>query len=255
MSKSIYFFDLDGTLLKTNVMWWIIRLSDPENPLLKITSQEGGDIISGLYKKDKLELKVAGSSYWMPKYIWKRIKDIDKSINIEDITISFEEFNNPVYIKQQADNIKILVNNIKNIDTNKISILTARPNKEINKPILDKLKTELNKIGIKIDKLYFINDSIMTKYDKTMATRKAIVLLEHLTGYKIAINKFVDLPQEKYDIVYFYDDEDQNIKAANNIQLLYENIIANTDDKLAKKIEEIIKTSNTKLIINKIKLK
>ncbi len=87
------------------------------------------------------------------------------------------------------------------------------------------LKDELNKVGLSINKFYYVSDYFKNiNYDKINIDKMKIIL-EHLTGFHIKGDHFVPIKQDFYDEIYFYDDEFQNIDSVNNIQYYFEEYI------------------------------
>ena len=129
--------------------------------------------------------------------------------------------------------MKIYKDNIRHIieDNNcDIGILSARYSDDKDKLLLTTLEKELEDVGLKIDKFYYVGDYYKPVSDNKVSQKKADILLEHLTGFHIENDKFVPLKQDKYNKVYFYDDEPMNIDVANNIQDSFDGYLENTDD-------------------------
>ena len=78
------------------------------------------------------------------------------------------------------------------------------------------------------------------------------VLLENLVGFHISNDHFVPIKQDNYDAIYFYDDENQNIDVANDIQEQLDMYLSNTDDDVYNIIVNRIKTNKPILYTNLI---
>ena len=107
-------------------------------------------------------------------------------------------------------------------------------------------------IGIEIYKIYFVSDKFFYTHNETISLNKIHRLLEHLIGLKIEDGKFVPFKQDWFNKVYFYDDEKLNIDYANDIQVIFNRIMKETDDDLFKLVIERIKNNEVILINNLI---
>ena len=85
-----------------------------------------------------------------------------------------------------------------------------------------------------------------------MNTRKANILLEHVVGFHIKEDRFVPLKQDRYDKVYFYDDEPNNIFVTNDIQQLLDEYLINTEEEVYNRIVKTIKEKQPILYNNLI---
>ena len=91
--------------------------------------------------------------------------------------------------------------------------------------------------------MYFVNN-IDNKDDSDITCfRKAKIILEFLTGYKIKSNRFSDLKQETYNNINFYDDDYKNVEAVQNLQFVLEKLLVRTDSVVKKEILERLKNN------------
>lgn len=246
-------FDLDNSLWDTNAKWWVINKKNPEKALLKISPEEGSLIIHGQYTAEKLKFDYNGMTGYLPQSIMDTINLNRKNkISIEDIGISLREFSDDKYIEDQAANLKILLYNIhhlRNTDE-KVSLLTARADKVKNKKLVVILEHELSKINVHVDKVYFVGDHALARHDGTTPYRKVCILIEHIAGLKVSGEKFVNKPQEMYDVNCFYDDDDANCEKAKDINFYIKKFYDQSEDKVKKILDNNL--ANKKLIIYKI---
>lgn len=245
MIKKICFFDLDDTLWQNEYEVWIIDKNSPGKPLVKLNVIDFALIKKGHYRKDKIKLDYNGQVYWISKELSQKIQQRSKSENMERFGVSFM----PMVDRELLNKSKLqfLTQNIQHLSTNKfidIGILTARSNQRINSDLLNKLRLELNNIGIEIKKIFFVGESV-TKGQNYI--NKIMVLLEHLIGFKIKNGKFVSLKQDWYPSVDFYDDDPQNIFYAKDIQKFFEEVLRKTDDEIFHIIMERLRT--TKIVL------
>lgn len=249
MNKTIHFFDLDGTLWRINTNAWLIEKSRPNKPLFKLSHIEINNILSGAYKKDDIILEYNGQMFWISEKLFERIKRKKKDIEEKDLGISFIERTDPDYYNDMTiykENVRHLIHK-KDYD---FGILTARYSEDNDVKVLKKLREELENIGIHIDKSYYVSDTYNQLNTDSMGYKKSDILLEHLIGFKISKDKFIPIKQDKYDAVYFYDDEYQNINIANTMQDILENYLRNTDDEVYERIVKRVKNNNLVLYNN-----
>lgn len=246
--KNIHFFDIDGTLLNVDSKVWLVDKEDTSKPILKLNNFDVNKILNGIYIKDGLKIQYNDKEYFISKYIFDKINK-RKKYPIERLGLSWVEFTNSDYV----DNLDIsfIVDNISHVNKeDKICLLTGRSNRKNNEKILKKLIDELKNIGLEMFKVYFISDTFQERTTEQTNKNKAIILLEHMIGLKIKNDKFVALKQDKYNNVYFYDDDLTNITYANKIQELFDMIIRNTDDELFKYVNKTIQKNDSTLITN-----
>jgi len=251
MKNTIHFFDLDGTLWSVKTNAWIINKNKPGVPLLRLKDSELKLILGGVYINDEIYFEYNGEVYWVGKSIFNRIKKGNPKIEMEDLGISFYEKLEPKFY----DNMKFFKENIRHLIEDKeseIGILSARFDDDKDKNLLTSLKTELENIGLHIDKFYYVGDYYYSTMNSSMSMRKANVLLEHLVGFHIKNDKFVPLKQDLYKAVYFYDDEPNNIFVANNMQEMLDGYLINTDEEVYNRIIKNIKEKKPVLYTNLI---
>jgi hypothetical protein len=251
MNDTIHFFDLDGTLwsIKTNA--WIIDTRKPGVPILKLRDSELKLILAGVYINEEIYIEYNGETYWIGKKLLDRIKKFKPNIKEEYLGLSFYEKLDPKFY----DNLKIYKENIRHLVEGEkcdIGILSARYSDEKDTLLLTTLKKELEDIGLDIDKFYYVNDYYKPMNDTQTSTKKANVLIEHLVGFHIQDDKFVPLKQDRYEKVYFYDDEPSNIDVANNIQEFLDGYLENSEDEVYNRIIKVIKEKKPTLYTNLI---
>lgn len=235
MNNIIHFFDLDGTLWGLDTKAWIILKKYPNKPLIRLSNGQLTDILFGVYKKDEIKIQYNDNEYWISKKIFNKIKKLIPNIKEDQLGISFIEKINPTYYKNlifYKENIRHLINE-KNID---IGILSGRYSEEDDNKLLALLKTELDNIGLEINKFYYVSDFFKPIIDNNINYQKMNILLEHLVGFKIDVDHFVPIKQDLYKEIHFYDDEFQNINTANNIQEIFEEYLRKTDDEVYNRI-------------------
>jgi len=245
-------FDLDGTLWNIkNDDVWIIDKDKPYKPLMILNQLEFSLIKAGKFKKDEIPLDYNGNIFYISKSLFDTIKKKSGSESIDRFGISFiPRVRKEILDKREID---VLTHNIEHLRFNKfidIGLLTARSNQRNHAELVNKLRLELKKIDINIDKIFFIGESGSSEKSK----RKTSVLLEHLVGLKIKDGKFLSIKQDWYKKVSFYDDSIDNIRAADHIQRFLEETLKNTDGEIFRIVLDRINTFeltlDTYLVVN-----
>ena len=249
--ETIHFFDLDGTLWKIHGNAWVINKEKPNVPIIKLSNIELNDILSGAHKKDEILINYNGKDFWISEAMLNKIKKIRPTLTKDKLGISFIEMTDPYNFKKISifkENIRHLINKT-NFD---IGILSARYSEENDKLLLKSLRDELGNIGLTINKFYYTGDYFKTRVTDKIAYDKSNILLEHLVGFKIENEHFVEIKQDKYNVVHFYDDEFKNIQVANEIQYLLDEYLKNTDDNVYDLIIGVIENEKPSLFTHLI---
>ena len=244
----IHWFDLDNTLWKTNAKWWILDKRNPLNPIVRITQHEAQLILNGNFITDGNQIVYNGFNGWLDNELLTKIKQ-KKNIELENIGISFREYQDENLIVTQASELFVYIDRLKHIKSNKINLLTARANKKAHNSLIDKLSEKLSEIDIKLNDIVFVSDpSCVHNYGST-SEKKLQCIIESIVGYKID-NSFTPIMCDKYDECYFYDDEDLNIDECKNINFRIEYLLSLTQPWLKERIISNLKNSDQKLILN-----
>jgi len=253
MNKAIHFFDLDRTLWSIDTRAWVIDKNNPNKPLIRLSKEESTYILSGIYKNEEQMIEYNGKVFWISEDMFNKIKKKRKSLELGDLGISFIEKTNPEYYKKVTffiENIRHLMGK-EDID---IGILSARHSVDNDNEVLKVLKDKLLELGLEISKFYYTSDSFVSRNSNKTNIEKMKVLLEHMVGFHIEGDHFVPIKQNFYPEVHFYDDENQNINIANDIQPFLEQYLKNSDDEVFERISKTIGEKNpvlyTHLITN-----
>lgn len=255
MNNTIHFFDLDRTLWSVDTRPWLINKNNPSKPLIRLSKEETLYILSGIYKNDELMINYNGKSFWISNEILDKITKKYKSLNINDLGISFTEKTNPEYF----NHVKYFIENIRHLSQNTkvdIGIISDRYSVDNDNELLKVLKEKLSEIGLSISKFFYTNDYYNNSNNNNNKTNndKMNILLEHMVGYHIEGNHFKPIKQDFYKTVHFYDDESQNINVANTVQHYLELYLSNTDDdvfnRIISRINKATPTLYTHLITN-----
>lgn len=239
-NDNVHVFDLDGCLWNVDGKVWIVDKESTHKPIIKISSQEVNKILNGLYRNDNLKIEYNEEEFYISKDILNRVQK-KRKLDIDRLGLSWVEFYDKRYINNNY--IELLFNNIRHLEGKdvRIVLLTGRANRDKHGDILNKLRIEMKKLGLEIWKIYFVGDRFYKKHDKDISLKKAYILLEHLVGIKIDDGKFIDIKQDWFSNVHFYDDELMNIDYANDIQRIFNNVSKQTPDETFKYVMERIK--------------
>lgn len=253
MNKTIHFFDLDRTLWSIDTKAWVIDKNFPNKPLIRLSTEESTYILSGIYKNEEHMIEYNGKTFWISEDMFEKIQKKRKTLELENIGISFIEKTNPAYFKK----LKFYVENIRHIieeEDSDLGIISARYSVENDNELLLTLKEKLSELGLEINKFYYTGDYYGHTNSNKTNIDKMKILLEHMVGFHIEGNRFVPVKQNFYENVHFYDDEHQNINVANDIQRFLEDYLKNSTDevfeRISKRIGEQNPTLYTHLITN-----
>jgi len=246
MNKAIHFFDLDRTLWSIDTTVWIIDKNNPSKPLIKLSQEDTTYILAGIYKNEEQMIEYNGKSFWISEDMFDKIKKKRKNIELEDLGISFIEKIDPQFFT----NIKFFIENIRHLAGKEdidIGILSARYSVDNDNEVLKVLKEKLDELGLEISKFYYTGDSFSVKNTTQAPINKMKILLEHMVGFHLEDDHFIPIKQNFYPEVHFYDDENQNINVANDIQEFFEDYLKNTDDEVFNRISKRIGEQKPKL--------
>lgn len=248
-----HFFDLDSILI-INAKVWIIDKTIPNIPLLKISQSDFNLIRSGIYKSQGNSINFGGHTYWLPTNLFEKLKIKAKNhrTDISNIAFSMQEFMN----KELIENLDYDINyenlqHLKNTDDD-IYIICSKNTKKNHELMISKIEDKLKENGLFIKKYYHISETFYNRNDDDVSHKKVRLLLQHLVGYKTESDKFIDDKIEKYQEVYYYDDESNSINLSINCNKLLMLILSNTESKLKDLIKQDIKQVEPVLIVNKI---
>ena len=248
-----HFFDLDSILI-INAKVWIIDKTIPNIPLLKISQSDFNLIRSGIYKSQGNSINFGGHTYWLPTNLFEKLKIKAKNhrTDISNIAFSMQEFMN----KELIENLDYDINyenlqHLKNTDDD-IYIICSKNTKKNHELMISKIEDKLKENGLFIKKYYHISETFYNRNDDDVSHKKVRLLLQHLVGYKTESDKFIDDKIEKYQEVYYYDDESNSINLSINCNKLLMLILSNTESKLKDLIKQDIKQLEPVLIVNKI---
>jgi hypothetical protein len=251
--KEARFFDID-TLIRVDNSVWIVSKSKPSIPIIKITQSEFNLIKKGVYRKYESMLNINGVGYWLPENLLSELKIKSKkhNIDISNLSFSMQEFTNKDVIKNL--DFQILVEHFQDLK-NKVEdiyVICSKRSKTSYEPIITRLESELERLGLKIKKFYFLSETFFNRKDDEIAHKKVRLLLQHLIGLKTDVDKFTDEELHKYDLIYYYDDEPKAISLAHNSNNLFYSLLSNSEDSIRERIKNILKSNDNSIIVKMV---
>ena len=248
-----HFFDLD-TILITNAKVWIVDKTVPNIPIMKIDQSDFNLIKSGIYRNQGNSIKFSGHTYWLSEHMMEilKIKCKNHRADISNLGFSMQEFMNKELIETLDYDLDM--NNImhlKNSDDH-IYIICSRNTKRNYELMIKKLEDKLKDNGLQIENFYYISETFYNRDHDDVVHKKVRLLLQHLVGYKTDGDKFSKEEIERYQDVYYYDDEENAIKMAIDSNKLLMFLISNSDTFVKSKIKENMKSGDHVLYVNQV---
>jgi hypothetical protein len=248
-----HFFDLD-VLIRLDNKIWIVDKSNPNIPIMRLSQSDFKLIKSGIYKNQGNKVEYNGNTFWLPDTIFNqlKIKLKVKEKSLGNIGISLQEFLN----KELIDNLDVqfnmdVISSLKN-STDDIYVVCSRQTKKNYESLIEKFEKKLFDEGLKVKRFYFILDTFFNQKSDDVKFKKTRLLLENLTGYKTDTTKFIDEEVDKYDNVYFYDNEFDTLKIADECNQILKSLLSKTSDGLRDVIKEDITEFKPALVVNQI---
>ena len=248
-----HFFDID-TVLVVNSKVWIIDKTRPNLPIMKISQADFNLIKNGVYKSQGNGLDFGGHTYWLPTDTFEKLKIKAKNhkVDISNIAFSLQEFMNKELIENLEYDINIEnILHLKNTDDD-IYFICSKNNKSNYELMISKVEDKLKDNGLIIKKFYYISETFYNRKSDDISHKKVRLLLQHLIGFKTEGDKFTDEKLNQYSEIFFYDDEENVIKLANESNRVLTILLSNTDKSLKSIIKEDMKSSLRTLFVNHI---
>jgi len=248
-----HFFDID-TLVKVEGNAWIVDKRNPKVPIMKISKSDLHLLENGIYRKQGNKIEFNGRTFWLPTELYNQIKIKAKlfKTDLANLAISLQEFYNKSVLEELKFefNLKTLLT-LKNTQP-EIFIICSRQTKKNYEVIVEKLKEELLKNGMKVKSFYYISDTFYNIDDDTIRFKKLRLFLQHLVGFKTSGQSFSTEEITQYSKVYYYDDQIDTLQLEVEVNPMLNLLYSNTRDVVKDLIKENIKDFEPQLIINKI---
>jgi hypothetical protein len=248
-----HIFDID-TLISVDSKPWIVDKNNPNEPLIKISKTDYNLFKNGVYKRQGNKIEYNGKTYWLPNEVYEKLKVIAKMkrIGLGDFAISLKEFLN----EEIGDELDFEINwetikHLKNKNED-IYIICSNNTEKYYQKILEKLMEKLKWEGIDIKKFYYINETFYNVNTDEIVFKKALINLQHLVGYEIQKEKFVDKEITKYSKLNFYDNDFDTLKMIDEINSYLRFIMSKSDVGIKQVVKEGLDYDKPEFIVNKI---
>jgi len=251
-TNKCHIYDLEDTLVSIDRKIWIIEKNNPSEPIIRMDESDFKMIESGVFRNQNNRVEFNGRIYFLSNEMMKSLSSITnkKSFSIDNLGISMREYID----KEQIDKLKfdILSGNILHL-RNKIEdfyIIGSRLIENKYTKLTNKLKEELTNEGIKIKKIYYINETFYNQDEDETSYKKAVIILQNLFGLKINDHKFITEQTNRYNEVCYYDALASNISYLSNINTTFEQIYANTEDESLRNVIKTLVNNDLKVQLN-----
>ena len=246
------FIDLN-VLLEMDSHAWVVDKTNANTPIVKISQSDFNLIKSGIFKKQGNKVDFNGKVYYLPESLMNKIKIKTKSynINFSNLGISLQEFMNKSLIEKKDFKInEDLIKELKN-EIHYIYIIFSNQTKRAYETIIEKVKDEFHKNGLKIKTFYPISENFMNQNEDDIKFKKMRLLLQHLVGYKTEGQKFKDEEITRYDQIFYYDNYNETLKITKEMNNLLEFLLSRSDDGLRSVIKENVSDFRPTLWVHK----
>ena len=247
-----HFFDINS-IVTINSKVWIVSRKEPNIPIIKIHKHEFNLIRNGIYKNQNLKIRISDTDYYLNSKLYNNLKIIcvKNNIDISNISFSMQEFMNSDIIDNSDFIIhKEHIQHIKNTNDD-IYLICSKNTKESYEHIIKKVENCFIDLGISIKNKYFLSETFYNRDRDDIRNNKIKILIQHLIGYKIDVNRFDDVNIDRYDNIYFYDTDSKLIDDIKSINLNIRNLVENTiDENTIDDIKFIIRKEEPNLISN-----
>lgn len=248
-----HFFDI-SVLIRVDSKVWIVSKTNPSLPLLKISESEFNLIKKGIYVKYGQKFRFGNKEYWISEDLANqiKIKCVKSNIETTELVFSMQEFMNTSIIEQLDYTIfQENFSDLKNNDDD-IYIICEKNTKSNYEPLIKKLEEKLSDLGLKVKNYYFISETFFNRNQDEICHKKIRLILQHLIGLKTDLDKFTEEEITNYDTIYYYDDSNDAIEMSKNINETLMFLQKNSEKTISEKINDLIKTKNIQLVINKV---
>jgi hypothetical protein len=248
-----HFFDID-VILSTNSQVWIVDKTIPNIPIMKVSKSDFNLVKRGIYKSQGNSINFGGHTYWLTTEMMEtlKIKAKNHKADISNLAFSMQEFMN----KELIENLEYTINienvlHLKNTDDD-IYVICSKNNRKNYELMISKIEDKLKENGLIIKKFYYISETFYNRNSDDISHKKVRLLLQHLIGLKTEGDKFTDEKLEKYNEVFYYDDEETSTQLACDSNKLLMVLLSNTESSLKDIIKDDLKSTKRNLFVNYI---
>jgi len=248
-----HFFDID-TILDMNSKAWVVDKNKPNVPIMKISKSDFNLYQNGIFRKQGNRIDFNGKTFWLPNDFVNKLKVKTKNYksNFSDLAISLQEFMNKGVIENLEFDLNLdLIDKLKNT-TDDIYIICSKQTKLSHESIIEKIKEEMKKEGLKIKNFYFISETFYNQKQDEIEHKKLRLLIQHLVGYRTDGDKFTDEEITRYDLIEYYDNNLDTLSLAKEVNKFLDLIWRKTEDGLKSVVKEDVSEFKPQLIVNKV---
>lgn len=253
MSKTAHFFDID-CLVNINQKAWVVDKFKPREPLLKIDIGQFNLFRSGIFKSQGNKISFNDKEFWLDTDTMNKIKVQVKlkSCSLNNLAISLVEFLDKDIISKlpYTINSKIL-EDLKNTK-DPIYLILSKQTQDAFSLILEDILEEFREIGTNIEKYYFVSQIFWNKNRDQVKYAKLKLLSEHLSGYIIENNQFIDKKRVQYDTIHYWDNSFDTENYPNYIEEFIRVCYQNTTDGIKQVIQEDFEEKSKKFISHQV---
>lgn len=242
MEKICHIFDLESSLVKIDRKIWIINKKSPNEYLIKITESDFKLIKSGLFKSQNYHISYNGEDFYLSKEIYEKLRKVDKNISLKELGVSMREYLDKEIINNL--DITILDDNINELKNTKddFFVISSRLIEDKYEILNKKIEDILEKLGIHLNKIYYISQNVRNITSDITIYKKAIIILQNILGIKIDNYKLSnEINDDSYEKVCYYDNNTyviESLKSINDIlQSIYDDSSVETKELIKTRLE------------------
>lgn len=242
----VNFINIDNTVIDYSPQVWIIKESNPNKPLFRLSYDDFSLINNGYFRSQQNIVIISNKKYYFPKEVFEYIKDIK-----EDINFSFREWLNPDLSNSPLSfNSDWILEKYKKKGDIIYFVTELSQNNQIIKP-LNQLIYELEIQGVVVNKLFHLSKTSLNQSDDIMSLKLIRIIMESLIGRSVEDYKITENKVREFDLVEYIDTDKTVLHKLNNltgdfISILEEKNNIDLSEKLDNKNLYLqLKTSNT----------
>jgi len=246
-----HFFDID-TLIVSDAKVWIVDKSKPSQCILRISTSDFNLVRKGVYREQGNKVSFAGNDYFMPDSMMNDVKIKCKVMKADSSNLAFSmrEFQDSELINNSNHKVDIdAVIHLKNTQDD-VYIICSKNIKNAYEKVIDKLEEKLGELGISPKKYYFISETFYERDEDETSFDKVRLLLQHMVGFKTKGRLFTDEQIDRYDRVFFYDEDQVTTQLALSVSDAFVVMIGNSEDSVKKQVRGVVEQNSPELVVN-----
>lgn len=234
-----HFIDIN-LLINLTEKAWIVSKDRPNYPIMVISKNDFKLFKSGIYKSQNNKITFNGKDFFLPDDVYKRLKVIvaKKNIDITNLAISLRPVQDGELLASQPYSFDLtILDNLKNT-TDDIYLLSMELTEQSLSIIIEEFLLEVEKLGLSIKKVYYINSSINNyeNSDSTFLAKK--ILLQHAIGFKTDNNILTNNEIDRYDKIMYYSNLYDTLNYPIEINYILDDLYKETPDNIKRVIRD-----------------